>query len=138
MLPADTAVVRAREFVLALVELALGDYYSPDADPIPVSDDAGSFHPDPLGVLIGIPSLTGRTMRARTYVVPVHVVIAAPLNTRISTEALLALADALVEPLDAVTYTPTDWSGGVNIDPLPSVLMQTTVTVTEEPPDATD
>jgi hypothetical protein len=124
--------IRAREMAHMLCVLALEDYYAPDSEPIPVSVDAGSFHPAPLGVLIGLPALTSRTLRARTYQISVHVISADPVNTLPATESLLALADALVIALGLAAYSPTDWSGGVNRDPLPSVHMLVTVTVTEE------
>lgn len=130
--------IRARDYVLVQVETALADYLAPDADPIPVSDDAGAFHPAPLGVLVGLPTLQGRGLASRSYLVPVHVVSADPLNTRGATDALYRLADRLVVALPVSTYVPTDWSGGVNRDPLPSVNFGIVVTITEEAPDAAD
>ena len=128
------AAIRAREHVLDQVESALIDYYAPDSEPIPVTDDAGAFHPAPLGVLVGLPSLVARGMAHRTYSVPVHVVSADPLNTRSATDALYRLADQLVVTLAVSSYVPADWAGGVNRDPLPSVSFGILVTVTEEAP----
>ena len=116
--------LRARDAVFFALDDVLAD--------VNLSRDAGSFHPEPLGVLVGLPALTGRTLAARTYAVGVHVVSADPLNTPEAVDALFALADVVVLVLAASAYTPTDWSGGVNRDPLPSVYVQAVITVTEE------
>ena len=120
--------VRARDAVLFAVQDAL----VPVASAVTVSADAGAFHPQPLGVLIGLPSLVSRTLAARTYDVPVHVVSADPLNDRSAVESLFELADALVLVLGVATYAATDWPGGVNRDPLPSVYLLATITVPEQ------
>ena len=122
--------VRARDQVLAEAQAALDAALAPDHD-VTVTDDAGAFHPAPLGVLVGLPSLAGRGLAARTYVVPVHVVSADPLNSLPAVESLFELADLLVVGLGAATYTPGEWSGGVNRDPLPSVELAAMVVVTE-------
>jgi hypothetical protein len=116
--------LRARDAVyFALEDAFLG---------VTISRDVGSFHPQPLGFLVGLPALASRGLAARTYTVPVHVVSADPLNTTDAVDALYALADAAVIVLGAAEYAPQDWPGGVNRDPLPSVLVLATITVTEE------
>ena len=122
--------VRARDLVLAKVQQALDAALAPDHD-VTVTDDAGAFHPAPLGVLVGLPSLASRTLAARGYVVPVHVVSADPLNSLPAVEALFELADLLVVDLGVASYTPGEWAGGVNRDPLPSVELVCVVAVTE-------
>jgi hypothetical protein len=116
--------LRARDAVFFALDDVLGD--------VNLSRDAGSFHPAPLGVLVGLPALVSRTMAARTYQVGVHCVSADPLSSAEAVDALFALADVVVLVLGASSYTPTDWSGGVNRDPLPSVYVQAVITVTEE------
>lgn len=91
--------------------------------------DAGAFHPAPIGVLVGLPSLTFRLLASRTFSVPVRVVSADPLNTTTAVERLYALADQLADLLSCDSYRPVEWIGGVNADPLPAVLLETTVTV---------
>jgi hypothetical protein len=98
---------------------------------VPATRDAGSFYPQGIGVLIGLPSLIARGLANRTYSVPVRAVSSDPLNTLAAVDALYALADQLTGLLDADTYTPQDWFGGVNREPLPAILIETTVTVSE-------
>jgi hypothetical protein len=116
--------LRARDAVYFALTDVLGD--------VELSRDAGSFHPAPLGVLVGLPALVSRTMAARTYAVSVHIVSADPLSSPDALDGLFALADVVVMVLGAASYTPADWAGGVNRDALPSVYIQAVVTVTEE------
>ena len=116
--------MRARDAIYFALGDVLGD--------VDVSRDAGSFHPAPLGVLVGLPALVSRTMAARTYSVAVHIVSADPLSSSDALDGLFALADVVVLVLGASSYVPTDWAGGVNRDALPSVYVQAVVTVTEE------
>jgi hypothetical protein len=116
--------IRARDAVFWALDDVLAD--------VDLSRDAGAFHPAPLGVLVGLPALISRTMAARTYQVGVHCVSADPLNTLEAVDALFALADVVVLVLGSSSYTPTDWSGGTNRDPLPSVYVQAVITVTED------
>lgn len=97
------------------------------------SRDAGTFRPAPIGILIGLPVLVSRTLAARTYSVPVHLVSADPLNSPAAVDRLYALADVLSTVLDANTYQPQDWSGGLNADPLPSIVLDVDVTVFDVP-----
>jgi hypothetical protein len=117
--------MRARDAIY----FALADVLEPETE---LSRDAGLFNPRPLGVLVGLPALVGRTLSGRTYSVAVHVISADPLNRLEALERLYALADVIVLVLGATAYQPTDWQGAVNADPLPAVLLQAIVTVTEE------
>jgi len=114
-----TGATRALETVLGAI----------DAAGIVATRDAGSFHPRPVGVLVGLPSLAFRLLASRTYTIPVRVVSADPLNSDSAVDRLYALADELVTVLQADSYDPTDWIGGVNLDPLPCLLLTVTVTV---------
>jgi hypothetical protein len=118
----QTPAVRAIEYVLDAL----------DAAGVAATRDAGAFHPRPVGVLVGLPSLTFRALAAFRFTVPVHVVSADALNTPASVDRLYALADLLISVLQTDTYRPEDWSGGVNTDPLPAVTLAVTVSVFQE------
>lgn len=96
---------------------------------IEATRDAGAFHPRPVGVLVGLPDLTFTLLASRTYNVPVRAVSADPLNTPAAVDRLYDLADRLALVLEADSYSVGDWIGGVNVDPLPAVLVNVTVTV---------
>jgi hypothetical protein len=113
--------VRAIEVVLDRLELA----------GVPATRDAGAFHPQGLGVLVGLPLLTARGLALRTYSVPVRVVSSDPLNSVLAVDSLYLLADELAGLLDADAYVPQEWQGGVNRDPLPAVLLEITVSISE-------
>jgi hypothetical protein len=98
---------------------------------IAATRDAGAFHPQGLGVLVGLPYLAARGLAIRTYTVPVRVVSSSPLNSLAAVDALYTLADELAGLLDADSYVPTEWQGGVNRDALPAVLLEVTVTISE-------
>lgn len=98
---------------------------------IPNTTDAGSFVPDPLGVLVGLPALESRGLATNTYAVPVRVVSGRPLNRPANVDALYTLADRVALVLDTGEYVPVEWSGGLNADPLPAILITVTVTVTQ-------
>jgi hypothetical protein len=98
---------------------------------ITAATDPGAFFPDPLGVLVGLPSLVARGLYSRTYTIPVTVVSGDPLNSLEATDALLALADDVALAVAADTYTPTSWGGGPNTEPLPAIEILATITVTE-------
>jgi len=100
---------------------------------ISANRDAGAFYPNPLGVLVGLPALIDRGLAFRTFQVPVHVISGAPLNTMSAVEALYAVADTAIGALGADAYTPAEWIGGPNVDPLPSLLVLAIVTISEVP-----
>jgi hypothetical protein len=101
----------------------------PDSLLMSVSLDAGEFHPNPLGVLIGLPSLISRGLGHATFAITCHVVSGAPINADDRLTAWYELADIVAVAIDAAEYAPTDWSGGVNRDPLPSIAIPTIVSI---------
>lgn len=118
MTPATRAIVD-------LVELL-------DAAGIDATRDAGAFRPDPIGVLVALPSLTDATLGAVTFEIPVLVVSGVPLNTTDAVDRLYAEADAIATVLRTLAYRPTTWGGSSRTEPLPAVELTVTVTVTNE------
>jgi hypothetical protein len=101
-----------------------------DAHGITATRDAGAFYPQPLGVLVGLPSLTGGTLGARTYTVPVYVVSGQPLVEPDVVDALYSLADEVAMALDVAAYSPFDFRGSAaNAEALPGVQLDATATV---------
>jgi len=98
---------------------------------ITASSDAGAFYPQPLGVLVGLPTLVGRTLAARTFTIPVLVVSGDPLNTQHAVDSIYALADDVAGAVRTIAYRPTSYRGSANAEPLPAVEIEATVTVTE-------
>lgn len=98
---------------------------------IPAALDAGAFYPQPVGVLVALPSLVARTMAARTFTIPVLVVAGDPVNTPLVVERLYALADDVANATRTPTYRASSWRGGPNAEPLPAVELEVTVTVAE-------
>ena len=111
----------ARAAVLALLETA----------GIEATLDAGAFYPQPVGVLIGLPTLVGRTLAARTFELPVTVVSGDPLNSELAVDRLYALADDVAGALRTMAYRPTSYRGGVNAEPLPAIELTATLTTQE-------
>lgn len=108
--------------LLAIVELL-------DDGGVIATRDPGAFFPQPTGVLVGLPSLTGGTLGARTYTVPVYVVSGEPLSTTERVNDLYDLADTVAAALDVPTYEPFDFRGSSSPDPLPAVRILCTATV---------
>jgi hypothetical protein len=101
-----------------------------DAHGIDSTRDAGAFYPQPLGVLVGLPALSGATLGARTYTVPVYVVSGQPLVEPDVVDALYSLADACAAALDVAAYSPFDFRGSAaNAEALPAVQLDVTATV---------
>ena len=98
---------------------------------IEASRDAGAFYPQPLGVLVGLPSLVSRGVYSRTYEVPVLVVSGDPLNAVLAVDRLYALADDVAGVLSTAAYRVSSWRSAVNAEPLPALELTVTVTVTE-------
>jgi hypothetical protein len=119
---ATTPAVRALEALLELLA---------DAG-IDAADDAGAFYPQPIGVLVGLPSYVGRTLGARRYTITVHVVSADPLNSRLARDRAFELADEVALACRINAYRPTSWRGGVNAEPLPAVELIVPINVPEE------
>jgi len=99
---------------------------------ITATDDAGAFFPQPVGVLVGLPSLTGKGLASATYSVPILVVSGDPVNQRLARDRIYALADDIAFALSIVEYRPSQWSGNVNLEPLPALELAAIVTVTTE------
>ena len=116
------AATRARAELLAML----------DAADITATGDAGAFHPQPIGVLVGLPTLAARGLATRTFAVPVLVVSGDPLNREEVVDRLYALADDVALALRTDSYRPSSWRSSSNAEPLPSIELTVTVTVQEE------
>lgn len=90
--------------------------------------DAGAFFPSPIGVLVGMPSLTSSGLGSRTIEVPVHVISADPPSPRIL-GLMYAAADIAAQALGIDTYSPSTYSGNINAEPLPTIDMTAVVTI---------
>lgn len=95
--------------------------------------DAGKFYPQPLGVLVGLPTLISRGLAARTFTVPVLVVSGDPLNSELAVDRLYSLADEVALACRTENYRPSSWRSGVNAEPLPALELAVTVTESEVP-----
>jgi hypothetical protein len=103
-----------------------------EASGIEATRDAGAFYPQPIGVLVGLPTLVGRGQGARTFTVPVLVVSADPFNSTPVVDRALALADDVALALRTDNYRPSSYRSGVNAEPLPALELAVTVTVPEQ------
>lgn len=117
--PATAAATRALEAVLATLEAA----------GIPATRDPGAFYPQPVGVLVGLPTLVRRGLSSYTFSIPVLVVSGDPLNAELAVDRVYALADDVALALAIDQYRPGSWAGGVNAEPLPAVELAATVSV---------
>lgn len=95
--------------------------------------DAGAFFPSPIGVLVGMPSLTASGLGSRTIEVPVHIVSSDPPSPRILA-LMYAAADTAAQALAIDTYTPSTYFGNVNAEPLPTIDMTAVVTIPYDNP----
>lgn len=92
--------------------------------------DAGAFYPQPVGVLIGLPTrVTTSIGGALTFTVPVHVVSGDALNAPHVVDRLYTLADAVASATRTPPYRPTSWRGGPNAEPLPAIELEVFVIV---------
>lgn len=91
--------------------------------------DPGAFFPQPLGVLVGLPSHVGGTLGARTYTIPIYVVSGEPLSTTERVDDLYDLADRVSAAVDANGFEPYDFRGTANNEPLPAVRLTAVATV---------
>lgn len=96
---------------------------------INATDDPGAFYPAPVGVLVGIPALTKRGLQYASYSVPVTVVSGDPLTDAHKTARLVTLAEDAALVLRVDQYRPSSWGGGANSEPLPSIEMEATVSL---------
>lgn len=102
-----------------------------EAAGIDATRDPGSFYPQPIGVLVGLPALSRRTQASRVYELSVLVVSGDPLNAELPVDRLYALADDCALALRVDTYSVSSWRSSVNAEPLPALEMTATLTVTE-------
>lgn len=93
------------------------------------TDDAGALLPDPIGVLVGLPTLIGRGLASSSYTVPVTVVIADPLDGPTNRDRLYAAADAAADAIGVATYTPSNYRISGHAEPLASLELVATVTL---------
>ena len=114
-----TAATRSIEALLELLA---------DAS-IDATRDAGAFDPNPIGVLVGLPTLTGRTLGAWRFEIPVVVVTGDPLNTAAAVDRLYAIADDVALAVKTLGYRPTTWAGSSRVEPLPALEITVSVTV---------
>lgn len=99
---------------------------------IAATRDAGAFFPQPIGVLVGLPTLASRLAAARSFTIPVLVVSGDPFNSESAVDRALALADDVALVLRTDNYRPSSWRSSVNAEPLPAFELSVTVTVPEE------
>jgi hypothetical protein len=96
---------------------------------IEATRDAGAFYPQPVGVLVGLPTLEGRTLGGWLFTIPISVVSGDPLNATMPVDRLYALADDVAIAIDTDTYRPTSFRSGVNAEPLPAIELVATCKV---------
>lgn len=98
---------------------------------IAAADDPGAFFPQPVGVLVGLPTLVRRTLAARTFEIPVLIVSGDPVSSPLVVDRLYALADDVARALGESNYRPSTWRATANAEPLPAVELNATVTTIE-------
>lgn len=114
-----SVAARALEAVVDLLEEA----------GVTATRDAGAFLPDPIGVLIGLPSWIASTLAGRTFEVPVLVVSGQPANSSAVVDRVYAEADAIADALACDSYRPTVWASSSRTEPLFAVEILANVTV---------
>jgi len=112
---------RARAWIVAELEAA----------GIEATGDAGAFYPQPVGVLVGLPTLTGRLLDGARFVVPVSVVSGDPLNSEETVDRIYALADEVAAVLSTPAYRPASYRSTANAEPLPAIELAVIVTTEE-------
>lgn len=96
----------------------------------PVTDDPGAFYPDPVGVLVGVPTLADRTLAGAIVSLPVHVVCSAPLDAGLR-DRLFSVALVVADCLGVSEFRTSGWAGGVNAADLPAYLITATLQIEE-------
>jgi hypothetical protein len=115
--------VRARAAVLELL----------DEHGIRAASDAETFTPAPVGVLVGLPALTGRGLASWAFTVPVFVVSGDPVTNARVLGRLYALADDAALALRVAGYAPTSFTAGTTAEPLTALELEAVVTVSHNP-----
>jgi hypothetical protein len=118
-------VTAARLAIDAIAELL-------EAGGVTASRDASGFDPAPIGVLLGLPTLVGRTLSGATFDVPIVIVSGDPVNTAEAVDRLYAEADAIAEIVSTSSYRPSTWAGSSRTQPLPAIEVSAIVTVSIE------
>jgi len=101
------------------------------ANGIEATRDAGAFYPQPIGVLVGLPTLVRRLAAGATYSVPVLVVSGDPLNEELAVDRLYALADDCARAVRADQYRPGSYQTSANAEPLPAIELAAIVSLSE-------
>lgn len=99
---------------------------------IEATRDPGAFYPQPVGVLVGLPTLAGRAHAGRTFSIPVLIVSGDPFNAELAVDRAYALADDVALVLRTDNYRPSSYRSSGHAEPLPAIELDVTVTVTEE------
>jgi hypothetical protein len=95
--------------------------------------DAGALIPDPIGVLVGLPTLTGRGLSSSSYTVPVTIVSADPLSGPAARDRLYGTADAAADAIGVAAYSPSSYLIGGHAEPLASLELVATVSLSRLP-----
>ena len=101
---------------------------------IPATRDPGAFFPQPVGVLVGLPTLIRRTQNGRVYTIQVLIVSGDPFNALGAVDRALALADDVALALRADNYRPSSWRSSGRAEPLPALELTVTATAKEASP----
>jgi hypothetical protein len=97
---------------------------------IPATHDPGAFYPQPVAVLVAMPSLLNRGLANATFSIQILVVSGDPLNSLLAVDRLVALADDVAIALGIAEWRPSQWSGNVQAEPLPAIELAALVTIT--------
>jgi len=103
-----------------------------EAAGIEATGDSGAFYPQPIGVLVGLPTLVGRLLDGRTFTIPVVIVAGEALNNERIVGDLYTIADEVAAALSTAAYRPISYRTSGNADPWPALELVATVTVSEE------
>jgi hypothetical protein len=92
-----------------------------------VTRDPSKFHPAPVGVIVGAPTITGFTLSAVTFTTAV-LVVATETLTAATLDRILTVVLQVCEAVQVPEARPSSWSGGPNLEPLPAYEITATVT----------
>lgn len=95
--------------------------------------EASGFSPDPIGVLVGLPTKIGATLGGESFEVPVYVVSGDPVSTSDAVDRLYAEADAIAVATATARYSPTTWGGSSSKPPLPAIEITVSMLITNDP-----